>query len=160
MTPRVAGAVAERPVSSPTGEGWVLTAALDGGHRLTGVNLAVAERGPVQAAFHGILFDRAELIATLDLPADATDPAILLSAYERWRDETLSRLRGSFVVAIADRSEGGAVVARDPLGLHPLFYASNSRELVFASSPKTLFAKAGIAKRPNRARPRWIDTVR
>ena len=151
MTPRVAGAVAERPVSSPTGEGWVLTAALDGGHRLTGVNLAVAERGPVQAAFHGILFDRAELIATLDLPADATDPAILLSAYERWRDETLSRLRGSFVVAIADRSEDGAVVARDPLGLHPLFYASNGRELVFASSPKTLFAKAGISKRPNRA---------
>ena len=75
MTPSVAGAVAERPVSSTTGEGWVLTVALDGGHRLTGVNLSVAERGPVQAAFHGILFDRAELIATLDLPADATDRA-------------------------------------------------------------------------------------
>src|SRR5262245_45481060 len=134
MSPSVAGAVAERPVSSTAAEGWVLTVALDGGHRLTGVNLPVAERGPVQAAFHGILFDRAELIATLGLPADATDPAILLSAYERWRDETLTRLRGCFVVAIADRSEGGAVVGRDSFGVHAVFYASRGRELRSARS--------------------------
>jgi asparagine synthase (glutamine-hydrolysing) len=151
MTPGAAAAVAERPVSSTAGQEWVLTVALDGGHRLTGVNIPIAERGLVQAVFHGVLFDRDQLIATFGLPAGAADPEILLAAYERWRDETLTRLRGCFVVAIADRSEGGAVVARDPLGLHPLFYASTGRELVFASSPRALFAKAGISKRPNRA---------
>jgi asparagine synthase (glutamine-hydrolysing) len=164
MTPATAGAVAERPVSSTTDADWVLSVALDGAHRLTGVDLPVAERGPVQAVFHGLLFDREQLISTLGLPGDAPNSSILLAAYERWRDETLNKLRGCFVVAIADRSEGGAVVARDQLGLHPLFYASNGRKLVFASSPRALFASPGISKRPNRAALadhlcyRWPDT--
>jgi asparagine synthase (glutamine-hydrolysing) len=151
MTPGAATAVAEPPASPKTGADWVLRVALDGDHRLTGLDLPVAERGSVQAVFQGVLFDRERLISTLGLPAGTTDSAILLAAYERWRDETLTRLRGCFVVAIADRSEGGAVIARDPLGLHPLFYASNGRELVVAASPATLFARAGISKQLNRA---------
>ena len=42
------------------------------------------------------------------------------------------------------------MIARDALGLHPLFYASTGRDLVFAAAPATLF-RSGISKRPNRA---------
>ena len=44
-------------------------------------------------------------------------------AYAREGEAALSRLRGSFVVAIVDGARGRAMLARDPMGSHPLFYA-------------------------------------
>ncbi len=98
-----------------------------------------------------MLFDRDVLASTLGVPPDASDAEVIAAAYERWRDDAIARLRGCFVVAIADRSEGRTIVARDALGLHPLFYASNGRDLVFGSAPAILFSRGGVSKRPNRA---------
>jgi asparagine synthase (glutamine-hydrolysing) len=142
--------VADGPVPAAAGADWLLRVTLDGGS-LAADGLNVAQRGPLQAVFHGALFDRDALASALGLPGHATEADLVLAACERWRDDALGRLRGSYVVAVADRSEGRAMIARDALGLHPLFYASTGRDLVFAASPAALFTGAGIAKRPNRA---------
>jgi asparagine synthase (glutamine-hydrolysing) len=129
---------------------WLLRVAFDGGG-LTATGLPIAQRGRLQAVFHGVLFDRETLSSTLGERSDATEAELVLAACERWRDDAIGKLRGSFAVAVADRSEGRVMIARDALGLHPLFYASTGQDLVFAASPSALFRGAGISKRPNRA---------
>ena len=150
MTSRTATAVADGPAPATVSSDWLLRVTLDRG-RLISPDLPIVERGPLQAVFHGLLFDQDALASTLGLPRNAPEGELVLAACERWRDDALGKLRGCFVVAVADRSEGRAMVARDALGLHPLFYASTGHELVFASAPAILFARAGVSKRLNRA---------
>ncbi len=150
MTSRTATAVADGPAPATASSDWLLRVTLDRGC-LISPDLPIAERGPLQAVFHGLLFDQDALASTLGLPRNSPEGELVLAACERWRDDALGKLRGCFVVAVADRSAGRAMVARDALGLHPLFYASTGHELVFASSPATLCARAGVSKRLNRA---------
>jgi asparagine synthase (glutamine-hydrolysing) len=105
----------------------------------------------VRAFFHGLLFDREDVAAAVGERAPArSDAELVLAAYERAGASALTRLRGSFVVAVADRASGRTIVARDPLGMHPLFYARSGESVFFAPEPRLLFARAGIASTPNR----------
>jgi asparagine synthase (glutamine-hydrolysing) len=63
----------------------------------------------------------------------------------------LSRLRGSFVVAIIDRARGRAILARDPIGSHPLFYVEDKSRILFAASAQVLIEQPGISRALNRA---------
>jgi asparagine synthetase B (glutamine-hydrolysing) len=63
----------------------------------------------------------------------------------------LARLRGSFVVAIIDGTRDVAIVARDPLGSHPLFYAQANYCVLFAASPQSLVVQPGVSRALNRA---------
>ena len=62
-------------------------------------------------------------------------------AYERGGEAALSGLRGSFVVAIVDGKRGVAIVARDPLGSHPLFYVQTPSQVLFASSRSRSYSR-------------------
>jgi hypothetical protein len=65
MTTQSRAALADAPLQSPASEDWVLTISTSGRPRLTGVDLPVAERGSVQAVFHGVLFDRPALASAV-----------------------------------------------------------------------------------------------
>jgi asparagine synthase (glutamine-hydrolysing) len=151
MTTHSSAALADAPAHSAATEDWVLTVSTSGRPRLTSIGLPVAERGSIQAVFHGVLFDRPTLASALGCHRDAPEPELVAAAFDQWHDDALLKLRGSFAVAIVDHLAGRAIVARDALGLHPLFYSSQADEVAFASSPETLFSKAGIPKRLNRA---------
>src|SRR5262249_6332223 len=75
----------------------------------------------------------------------------------------LSRLRGSFVVAIVDRARGVAIVTRDPLGSHPLFYSEAGSSVSFATTPWPLLRLPGVSRALNRVAladhlcSRWPD---
>jgi asparagine synthase (glutamine-hydrolysing) len=75
----------------------------------------------------------------------------VLHAYAREGEAALSRLRGSFVVAIVDGARGRAILARDPMGSHPLFYAEMGSCVLFAASPGRLHGRAGVSCEFNRA---------
>ncbi len=67
--------------------------------------------------------------------ADQEDPARQLAlAYRRWGAEFLSRLHGSFALAIIDQQSQTAVLAVDRMGIERLAYARHGEELVFSSS--------------------------
>src|SRR5262245_32963454 len=100
---------------------WLLPLALDEPSRVLPSAVRWAQRGPLRGFFHGVLFDRETLTDSTYQP-DCSDADLVLRSYERGGETALSRLRGSFVVAIIDGGRGKAIVARDPLGLHPLFY--------------------------------------
>src|SRR5713101_1734828 len=68
-----------------------------------------------------------------------SDTEVVLAAYRVWGEECLLRLRGMFAFALWDAQRKGLLLARDPMGIKPLYYYYASREkLIFASEVRTL----------------------
>jgi asparagine synthase (glutamine-hydrolysing) len=74
----------------------------------------------------------------------ASDCETLLHLYEQYGDDFLQRVNGMFAFALWDSVRGRLVVARDRLGIKPLYVWRNARRLAFASEAKALFALPGI----------------
>src|SRR5262245_9952002 len=122
LTSAARPAVSGAPAIDAPGEGWVLALSLNQPGRLLSGSVRWAELGSLRGFFQGLLFDRQKLAAGIGRNEDYSDADLVLRAYERTGEAALSQLRGSFVVAIIDRTQDRAIVARDPLGSHPLFY--------------------------------------
>jgi asparagine synthetase B (glutamine-hydrolysing) len=150
MTTRSQLAIAE-PLASEARTNWVLTLSLDEPGRVPyGGGVIWAERGPLRGFFDGLLFDREILAKSADCSsADSSDADLILRAYERGGAAALARLRGSFVLAIIDGARGIAIVARDPFGVHPLFYHETRSRVLFATSPQLLLRQPGISRSLN-----------
>ena len=71
-----------------------------------------------------------------------SDTEVIVEAYERWGAACLRRLNGMFAFAIYDRKSGELFVARDRLGVKPLYYSWDSRtsRFSFASRPRAILA--------------------
>lgn len=67
-----------------------------------------------------------------------SDSEVLLKSYLEWREACLRKFRGMFAFAIYDKNEKSFFLARDPLGIKPLYYLNNSKEFQFASEIKAL----------------------
>src|SRR5262249_7753180 len=152
------------PGESPYDDEWVLPLSLDEPGRVLPETVRWAERGPLRGFFCGLLFDREVLGGSTNCgEPECSDAELVLRAYERGGDAALSRLRGSFVVAIIDRVRGTAILVRDPLGLHPLFYVEAGSRVLFAAAPQRLLDQPGVSRALNRAAladhlcQRWPD---
>jgi len=66
------------------------------------------------------------------------DAEVLLAAYLRWGDAMLSRLNGIFALAVYDHRDGSVLLARDFMGLKPLYVARSPRHFAFGSEIKAL----------------------
>ena len=72
--------------------------------------------------------------------ASNTDTEVVLRAYNKWGIDAFRRLRGMFALAIWDKAKQQVVLARDPLGIKPLYYFVAKDRLVFASELRALLA--------------------
>jgi asparagine synthase (glutamine-hydrolysing) len=68
----------------------------------------------------------------------SSDSEVLLEAWRQWGPESLGRLRGMFAFALFDVASRRLVLARDHLGIKPLFYRAEQGGLAFASELKAL----------------------
>ncbi|HEY7676291.1 MAG TPA: asparagine synthetase B, partial [Candidatus Methylomirabilis sp.] len=136
----------------PDDAGTYLAGGIGLGHRrLSIIDLSVAGRQPmanedgtVWVSFNGEIYNfgdlRPELEAAGHRFATRTDTEVLVHGYEAWGPQgLLDRLRGMFALALWDAGTRTLLLARDPLGKKPLFYAQTARGLVFASEPKALY---------------------
>ena len=73
-----------------------------------------------------------------------SDTEVLLTAYICWGPECLRRLNGIFAFAVWDPMRREVFLARDPLGVKPLFYARRGSSLIFGSELKTLLAHPAV----------------
>ena len=75
-----------------------------------------------------------------------TDTEVVLRAYNKWGVDAFRRMRGMFALAIWDKAKQQLVLARDPLGIKPLYYFVAKDRLLFASELRALLA-SGLTPR-------------
>jgi asparagine synthase (glutamine-hydrolysing) len=127
-------------------------AAQFGHRRLSIIDLSAAADQPLSKngltiAYNGELYNyrelRAELMARGTRFITSSDTEVVLEAWRAWGPEALPRFRGMFAFALLDQETGDLVLARDPLGIKPLYYLPRGRGVVFASELKALVAALG-----------------
>ena len=114
------------------------------------------ETRDVAVIFNGELYNYRELREQLSLCghrfATQSDTEILVHAWEEWGEDALNELRGMFAFALLDLRERYATapilfLARDPLGIKPLYYTQTPDGFAFASEVRVLLASGLAAKR-------------
>ncbi len=105
--------------------------------------------GNIALTYNGEMYNTEELRAELERAGCAfrstSDTEVILRGYETWGEKILARIRGIFALVIYD-ARGRVILARDPLGVKPLYYAHTDAGLVFASELKALRATELVSR--------------
>jgi asparagine synthase (glutamine-hydrolysing) len=124
--------------------------------------------GRFTLVYNGMLYNdldvRRELSAR-GFPRDgfrtACDTETVLAAFECWATDALTHLRGMFALALWDERERLLTLARDPLGVKPLYFWAGSKELLFASEPGPIVRSPLVGAAPNLAMvSAYLTTIR
>jgi asparagine synthase (glutamine-hydrolysing) len=129
-----------------------------GHRRLSIIDLSSAAVQPmsndeesVWIVFNGEIYNHAEIRPELEklgrkFKTNHSDTEVILKGYEQWGEGVLSRLRGMFAFAIWDKKEGKIWLARDRMGVKPLYYTFHNGMFLFASEIKALLAYPGVKR--------------
>jgi len=93
---------------------------------------------------------RQDLIANGFSFQSATDTEVILHLYEQYGDRCVEKMRGMFAFAIWDARERKLLLARDRLGIKPLYFARQNGKLIFASELQCLLASGLVERKLNR----------
>lgn len=137
----------------PDAEGLLLCGQLGFGHRRLSIIDVDGGHQPMPNAdrtvwitYNGEVYNFKQLRAQLNtqgFPCHTnSDTEVILRAYEAFGDACVEHLRGMFAFAIWDARRGRLFMARDRLGIKPLYYSSSESELLFASEIKAILAAA------------------
>lgn len=112
--------------------------------------------------FNGEIYNYRELRSALEANgvrfAGLSDTEVILHLYRRDGAACVQKLRGMFSFAVHDAVEHSLFIARDHLGIKPLFYHWSDKQLVAASEIKALFASGLVEPRFNPAAIRGYFT--
>jgi asparagine synthase (glutamine-hydrolysing) len=104
----------------------------------------------VVIVFNGEIFNYHELRAQLEEEGFSfetrCDTEVVLSAFLRWGSSCFSRLRGMFSIAIWVRSESRLILARDRMGIKPLYYCLQDGEIYFGSELKCILLHPAVRR--------------
>jgi asparagine synthase (glutamine-hydrolysing) len=146
----------------PDGSGvWTAPGIGFGHRRLSIIDLSDAAAQPMLSAdgalaitYNGEIYNFREVRTELETRGHVfrteSDTEVILAAWRQWGPESLTRLNGMFAFALYDAREDTLFLARDRLGVKPLFYAELSDgALVFASELKGLLAHPLLRRAPS-----------
>ena len=123
-----------------------------GHRRLSIIDLSTAADQPLRKdgltlIYNGELYNyralRAELVAGGARFVTQSDTEVVLEAWRAWGAAALPRFRGMFAFALLHEHTGELILARDPLGIKPLYYLRRGNGVVFASELKALVSAVG-----------------
>jgi asparagine synthase (glutamine-hydrolysing) len=116
------------------------------------------EDGSAAIIFNGEIYNyqdlAAELVAAGHIFKTRSDTETILHAYEEYGTDCVDHLRGMFGFAIWDRRKRRLLLARDRLGVKPIYYYRNDRFLAFASEIKALLEIPSV---PREVDPEALD---
>ena len=125
--------------------------------RLSIVDLAAGhqplanEEESIWIVFNGEIYNHADVRPQLEAAGHRyrtrSDTETIVHAYEQWGDACVERLRGMFAFAIWDAHRRRLLLARDRLGVKPLYWARAGDRLLFGSEIKSLLASGLIVPR-------------
>ncbi|CAL9660620.1 Asparagine synthetase [glutamine-hydrolyzing] 1 [Streptomyces sp. enrichment culture] len=105
-------------------------------------------RGRIAGVFNGCVYNYRELRDQLHALGHSffseSDTEVVLKAYRQWGTACVERFRGMFAFAIVEQDTGRVVLARDRLGIKPLYLSGTPERLRFASSLPALLAAGGV----------------
>jgi asparagine synthase (glutamine-hydrolysing) len=139
----------------PDDEGYLVEPGIGLGHRrLSIIDLATGhqplynEDGSVGVVFNGEIYNYQELIPELvslgHVFRTRSDTEVIVHAWEAWGESCVKRFRGMFAFALWDRNRETLFLARDRLGVKPLFYAwLPGGTIIFGSELKALMEHGG-----------------
>ena len=140
----------------PDGEGLFSLGPRCFGHRrLSVMDLSLRAHQPfvdnglgLGIVFNGAIYNHHELrreLAARGYEFSSTgDTEVILKAWHAWGPKALERFHGMFAFALWERDSGITHLARDRLGIKPLYYAANGKRLRFASALPALLAGDGV----------------
>ncbi|WNJ19272.1 asparagine synthase (glutamine-hydrolyzing) [Pontibacter sp. G13] len=131
------------------------------GHaRLSILDLSEAGHQPMHSPegrycliFNGEIYNYLDLKQALpDYPYRGnSDTEVIMAGFIHWGPSFLERLNGMFALAVWDKLERKLFLARDRMGIKPLYYAMTDQGLVFGSEIRTLLASGRVKRKLNRA---------
>ena len=133
----------------PDGDGHFISGGIGLGHRrLSIIDLAGGaqpisnENGRLQVIFNGEIYNFIELRQELEKKGHVfktrSDTEVILHGFEEWGTECVTRFNGIFAFALWDPDRKRLFLARDHLGVKPLYYAVLGKRFIFASEIKAL----------------------
>jgi len=151
---RMTGTLAHR---GPDAEGYFRDGPVALGHRrLSIIDIAGSPQpmstpdGELTCVFNGEIYNfaalRKELAARGHVFHTAGDTEVLLYAYREYGVRMLDRLQGMFAFALWERAARRLFIARDHLGVKPLYYHWNGATLVFGSELKALIGHPAVSR--------------
>lgn len=148
----------------PDSEGMITAPRLSlGMRRLSIIDIAGGQQpvwnedGTLAVVFNGEIYNFRELRNQLQslghVFSTRSDTEAIVHSYEEWGPECVRHLRGMFAFALAEFSGGKesrpqrVFLARDPLGIKPLYYAFTGENFLFASEVRALLASGSVLRR-------------
>src|SRR5713226_2434745 len=167
---RVDGALVERMTATlahrgPDDEGYFIEGPVGLGHRrLSIIDLSGGQQpifnedGSAVIIFNGEIYNYRDLTAQLEGAGHVfqtrSDTEAILHAYEEYGEDCVEPLRGMFAFAVWDRRNRRLLLARDRLGVKPLYYYTGRDFLAFASEIKALLEIPSV---PREVDPEALD---
>jgi asparagine synthase (glutamine-hydrolysing) len=104
----------------------------------------------VWVVFNGEIYNyrelRRDLLSRGHVFKTATDTEVLVHLYEEYKEDFVTKLRGMFAFAIWDNKLRKLMLARDRVGIKPLYYCVSEKALVFASEIKAILNDSDVPK--------------
>jgi len=76
--------------------------------------------------------------------SDHSDTEVIVHGYEEWGTELFGKLNGIFAIAIWDLKKKTLILARDHIGVKPLYYSMCGERFIFASEPKAILSHQDV----------------
>jgi len=112
-----------------------------------------SDDGDLVVVFNGEIYNHGEVRRELEARGhrfhSQCDTEVMLHAFLEWDADCFARLRGMFAVALWSDSRKRLVLARDRLGIKPLYFFRNGRDLYFGSELKAILAHQKVPRRLN-----------
>lgn len=149
----------------PDGEGHYLHGPVGLGHRRLSIIDVAAGKQPmcnedetVWVTFNGEIYNyqslRDDLLARGHLFKTSSDTEVIVHAYEEFGEDCVSKLHGMFAFAIWDERKRSLFLARDRVGIKPLYFTLTRDRFLFASEIKSLLQDPAV---PRQFNPKSID---